>query len=130
MYEDCKVYGPYTQSYSDRKFVLIVWPDGSKKTTSNARYLMEKHLNRELSMFEEVDHIDNDSSNDEIINLQVLSKQDNIEKSKKLAKEIEVTCECCGSEFSILYSVFKRNQITLNKKGPYCSKSCAGTMHN
>ena len=41
---------------------------------------MENHLGRLLEDWETVDHIDNDETNDEISNLQILSLQDNILK--------------------------------------------------
>lgn len=128
MYEDCKVYGPYIQG--KRKIIILKFKDGSTKTTSHARFLYEKHHDRVLTDSETVDHIDGDSLNDTLSNLQVLSLRDNIQKSSKPSKVIQVDCERCGSPFEVELRVFKRNQITLKKAGPYCSKHCAGKVHN
>lgn len=51
-----------------------------RTTISYARYLMSVKLNRFLDRNEEVDHIDNDKTNDSIENLQILSSKENKEK--------------------------------------------------
>lgn len=57
-----------------RKTLLLVRNDGSKTSTSYARYLKEE---------EHVDHIDNEKLNDNITNLQILSTKDNNIKKNK-----------------------------------------------
>lgn len=85
MLEIVKVYGPYLDKKAGRKIVRIRYSDGSIKTTSNARFLMEQHLGRELDKSEEVDHKDDDRVNDDISNLQLMSKSANIRKAIKPA---------------------------------------------
>lgn len=74
MYEDCKVLGPYRSAKKgkERRFVIIRFPDGRKKTTAYARYLLEVHLGRELRSDEDADHIDGDWLNDDLSNLRPL----------------------------------------------------------
>ena len=38
-----RVYGPYKQK-DGRYFVILIYEDGTRKTTAYARYLMEQHL--------------------------------------------------------------------------------------
>lgn len=65
-----------------RKMILLVSRDGRKHCTSFARYLMSTKLGRYLDKDEEVDHINNDKSDDRISNLQILTKRENIQKEK------------------------------------------------
>ena len=131
MYKDCKIYGPYEHSdYTGRMFDIISYADGTKETTTNARYVWETTYNVKLKKQETVDHIDGNCSNDSLDNLQLLSLSDNAKKSAVLAKYLEFECAVCGSDFEILERTYRRNQITLKKDGPYCSKKCAGKVHH
>ncbi len=66
-----------------RRYVVLVREDQTKTCTAYARYLMAVKIGRRLLNTEQVDHIDEDKSNDSIENLQILSKRDNISKNKK-----------------------------------------------
>ena len=92
-----KVYGPYTRK-DQRKHVIIVYDEGTRRTKSYPRYLLETHLKRELTYEETVDHIDNDKTNDSIENLQILSLSENAKKQQVLnpRKIYEFVCPCCG----------------------------------
>lgn len=83
---------------------------------------------RILTESEEVDHIDGDKTNDDIDNLQILTKSEN---RKKHAKEnpktlIEVQCRFCGV-------MFKREKRGLHGKRLtedgrmiiFCDRSCS-----
>jgi hypothetical protein len=63
-----------------RRRIDIYTPEGSK-TCLLARVKLEIKLKRRLADDEEVDHRDNDKTNDKYSNLQVLSKRDNVLKS-------------------------------------------------
>lgn len=67
-----------------RRFAVLYPADkssGLKRTTiSYARYLMSVKEGRVLEEYEEVDHIDNDKTNDEISNLQILTRSENVRK--------------------------------------------------
>lgn len=121
-----KMYGPYLRK-DGRKHVVILHEDGTKQTKSWPRVLMEQHLGRELLPEETVDHIDNDFSNDAIENLQVLSRVENIQKEHKRnpRKIYEFNCPECG-DFSTKYLNEVLHNRKLGKKGPYCSRKCAG----
>ena len=62
----------------------IVMTRGSHRIcTSYARYLMSVAKGRRLDKTEQVDHIDEDKSNDTIENLQILTQKENIAKNKR-----------------------------------------------
>ena len=67
----------------NRKNVILYNSNNDRSTVSYARYLMSVYLGRFLDKDEEVDHIDNDKTNDSFNNLQILSKIENIRKSSK-----------------------------------------------
>lgn len=121
-----KVYGPYSRK-DGRKHVIIVNDDGSKTTKSYPRLLMEQHLGRELLPTETVDHIDEDKTNDDLSNLQILLLEENVRKSMKrrAAEMYKFLCPQCGTESSKTMRQVKGN-LKKNKEGPYCSRSCAG----
>jgi len=74
-----EICGTYT-SKDDRKRSIIKI-DGKTTTRQHARLLLEQKLGRRLSRGETVDHVDEDKTNDEVSNLQPLSKSDNSKKS-------------------------------------------------
>lgn len=123
-----KVYGPYTRK-DGRKHVVHY--DGThRRTQSYPRYLMENYLGRALNDWEQVDHINNDHTDDRIENLQILTQLANIRKSSKEAETMWFTCPNCTVKFEIPARYFRNNQLKQGRVGPYCSKKCAGQVHN
>lgn len=124
-----KIYGPYIRK-DNRQHVIIIYEDGSRKTKSYPRYLLEQHLNRELLDHETVDHIDGDFTNNSIDNLQLLSLRENVIKSIQPAEYLNLACKCCGKEFK-RRKVVEDRRINIRKMdGPFCSKSCVGKTYN
>jgi hypothetical protein len=121
-----KIYGPYIGK-DGRKRVVIVNEDGSKRTKSYPRLLMEQHLGRELTEEETVDHINNDFTDDRIENLQILSREENASKAMigRNRATHSFTCPCCGKE-SVKYLADVKHNRSKAKSGPYCSRQCAG----
>jgi len=127
-----KIYGPYTRK-DNRQHICIVHEDGSRQTQSFPRFLMEQHLGRKLQPHEEVDHIDNNFTNNDITNLQVLTKTQNrrkeMQRDKRKASYVSFVCPCCGNT-----ATKRKCDVDHNRKkgraGPYCSRQCAGKMHN
>lgn len=65
-----------------RKHVIIYDHETKKRRTqSYPRYIMEQLLGRALEDWETVDHIDEDFTNDDPANLQILSRSANAAKS-------------------------------------------------
>ena len=118
-----RINGPYTRKTDYRQFMVIIHDDGSRTTKSYARFLIEKHLGRELSKEETVDHINGDRTDDRLENLQVLSVRENMTKS---AFRHNLTCVCpmCGDTFAPTRSQ-RATRVTEKKAGPFCSRSCA-----
>ena len=125
-----KVHGPYLRRQDNRNIVIVMYTDGSRKTYSYARFLMEQKLGRELAYSEEVDHINGDRKDDKIENLQVLSKGSNIKKmyedcEYKKSYVYHFICPVCLTQATSQYRNVKGNWKK-GKSGPFCSKNCSG----
>ena len=84
-----------------------------------------------MADYETVDHIDEDLSNDDENNLQILTRSDNIIKSfnenpERFAEYMKAICFECCKEFLVLARQYRGNQIQKNKVGPFCSRICSG----
>ena len=88
-----KVEYPYSTMYKrayittndeGRKLVIFIKDGKAVHGTPYARYLMAVKLGRFLTSDEQVDHIDNDRTNDVIENLQILTQEENIKKYNML----------------------------------------------
>lgn len=125
-----KVYGPYlieqleSTNYG-RKQVIVHYKDGSRRTFLLSRHLMEQHLGRRLLPDETVDHKDRDKTNDDISNLQILSRSEHTKKDIKRIKKVEITCIFCGNKAQKNARDLDRG-AKLGKAGPFCSKKCVG----
>ena len=125
-----RIYGPYTRK-DGRKHICIVHSNGRKQTKSYPRYVLERHLGRELLPEETVDHIDDDFTNDSVGNLQILTREDNARKYTALTprKLYYFTCPVCGRE-SVKFLNYVLGNWKKGKQGPYCSRQCSGKRHN
>lgn len=85
----------------NRKNVLLVNGKKDRTTTSYARYLMSVKLKRFLTATEEVDHRDDDKTNDIINNLQILTPAENRLKRnlKEKSKWVTLKCPVCSAIF-------------------------------
>ena len=120
-----KVYGPYTRK--DGRQHVVLYDGRTKKTVSYGKWLLESHLGRKFTADETCDHIDGDFTNNDLSNLQVLSRRDNILKynEEHPGEEAKYTCPQCGTDF--MRRIYKvRGNRKQGKAGPFCSKSCAG----
>ena len=75
MYDNMKVYGPYTRK-DGRQVVILKTPGSSMdhKTISYPKYLVECQLQRYLTKNETVYHIDGDFTNNDLTNLRVVDR--------------------------------------------------------
>lgn len=118
------VYGPYIAT-NGRKFVVKIYPDKTRYSQWYSRYLMEMHLGRQLEPHETVDHINGDSTDDRIENYQIMSLEDNIDKSLvRFDSTINYQCVWCGSIFKP--TRHQRGARAEKKAGPFCSRTCTG----
>lgn len=102
-----------------RKRVILIGNDGSRLGMTLARYIWETH-NGKVPYGLEVDHINNDKTDDRIENLQLLTQIDNIRKEAALhpARLVDLICPICGKTFKFA----ARNLSTRNN--PCCSRKC------
>lgn len=121
-----KVYGPYIRK-DGRKHVILYDPKkGIRRTKSYPKYLLEKKLGRDLDENETCDHIDEDFTNDDTINLQPLTRGENIKKATKQSEVLKFLCPNCRKSFKRFARDYRWNQLKQKKSGPYCSRRCAG----
>jgi len=119
-----KLYGPYLRK-DGRKHVILVFVDGSKKTISYPKYIMEQHLGRVLDPdTETVDHIDRDISNNDLSNLRVIDRASHAREDAIHRDIIKGNCIWCSLEITLT-----KNQINnraTSKAGPFCGSICVG----
>lgn len=133
VYPNATVSDPSRNTKTGRLHVCI-WLSTTKKSINLtlARYRMQEYLGRILESWEEVDHIDEDCTNDDLDNLQVLTKAENVSKTHLIYKEsIMENCFLCNRLFKL--SPTQQRQRSMNNKrtvGAFCSHSCAGKFEN
>jgi len=121
-----KVYGPYwTGKRSKRRLVIVHYDDGTRKTMSYARHLLQLKLGRELAVDEDADHIDGNPANDDLSNLRVLPSSVNRSLGHAPAEMMEFECPNCGTGVRG-YAHRIRHNRKQGKAGPFCGRSCAG----
>lgn len=128
-FDEYIVYVVY-HSKEKRRYAILYPIDKNKKmrSMSYARYLMSVKEGRILHKEEQVDHIDNDSMNDDINNLQILTPQENRMKYAKTVTKAYVTLKCpiCGKIFTK-----DKNHVSIfysNAKFTACSHECASKL--
>ena len=125
MYDDYKVYGPYTRKDGRQHIVYV--KEGKRITVSYPKYLMECYLGRYLSNDETIDHIDRNINNNELSNLRVISRSNHVKDDVLRNADIVIRCAFCGSEFTINGSKLShRNRLDRGNTGYFCSKRCIG----
>jgi len=124
MYENCRI-NHWFQKKDGRWHTTVIFPDGSKKTTSRARYNYEYFWDIELdSETQHVDHIDDNKLNDSVENLQILTPKENRDKyNKDILSPYTFNCPICGVEKTIKGSYYKFK--VKKQKYFFCSITCA-----
>ena len=120
-------------STENRRMVYLFNSENDRTTISFARYLMTCKLGFFIPEGYEVDHINDDKTDDRIENLQVLTKEDNTFKQHYNYVMFEqlnyiVTCNCCDIAFVITDREMKM-KVAKNLQYMFCSRSCAGKFH-
>ena len=122
-----------------RRNVILFNTQSDRSTVSYARYLMSIKLGRFLTDQEEVDHKDDNKTNDDIDNLQILTPEQNKEKQRlhyinNVQQKFDLECPNCGKSFTLteremggrITQIQKNNSIGLI----YCSTNCAGIFNS
>ncbi len=112
-----------------RKRVDLFNSNNDRTTISYARYLLSTKLGRFLTEDEHVDHKDNDKSNDDISNLQILtSEQNRLKEQIRYIEEDQVCyghyCAYCEVSF-ILTERERKMKLKAGTIYAFCSRSCA-----
>jgi hypothetical protein len=113
----------------NRNYAVLMNKNNSKDRTTlaYARYLMCVKEERILEKDETVDHIDDDKTNDNIYNLQILSRKDNHKKytDKLLAKYVVLECPNCKKIFEK-----RANDANVLNGGVFtsCCRRCCGII--
>lgn len=126
----------YEVDGDDRVYVyedgrLRVWITGENRIMSYPKYLMEKHLGRQLSDNEEVHHKDKNPLNNELSNLEIRQRGEHQAEHSKKFFDTMATCYWCGREFlwtgkQQQYFYSNRRNHNIATKTPFCSRQCSG----
>lgn len=123
---------PYSDKW--RKGYIVINPEGRKNlilynnkndrtTTQYARYVLATKLGRFLTKEETVDHIDDDFTNDDESNLQILTRAQNIYKACK-QPDVKLTCPTCGSVFYRSRTQLRGRLHKIETNSINCSRKC------
>lgn len=118
----------------NRRNVILYNSDADRTTISYARYLMCVKLGYILSPEYEVDHKDDDKTNDHIDNLQVLTKEENQVKQhwhymEHVQNYFGFQCVACKLPFILSERELKMRQAQTRTGLAFCSKEC-GRWYN
>ena len=121
-----KAYGPYVNGPLGRKIMIIVSPDGTRRTVSLPKYLMEQHLGIELKDRDmTVDHWDTNKENNSIENLRLIPRDLHSAQDTKRVKLIDLECAQCKNNFQRSPRLI-RDKSNKGSVSQFCSRSCAG----
>jgi len=119
-----KIHGPY-QRRDGRSHVVIVYNDGSKRTVSYPKFLVEFALGRTLDPHKEtIDHLDGDFTNNAWSNLRIVPRGKHVSEDLVAVAEVIIKCVWCGNLAKRRPSQLNRN-AKLGKAGPFCTNTCA-----
>lgn len=120
--EYSKIQGPYLRK-DGRKIVILYKSKKQRTTRQYAKVVLEVKIGRRLLSGEEVDHIDEDHTNDDPNNLGILSKRQNIQKALKNKHGLPFLTECpnCGIQV-------RRPKSRVTRRN-FCSNSCRSLFY-
>jgi hypothetical protein len=128
--EGCKVYGPYLRPDGRKHVIIYNAATNKRKTVSYPKYLLQYEQGLEYNKGDTTDHIDENFKNDNLTNLQVLERGENVRKSMqqehRKAKRKDFICPQCNKLFQQFARQVQGNQIKQQKAAPFCSRHCAG----
>jgi hypothetical protein len=120
-----KVYGPYKR-HDGRQFVIVKEDDGTSRTISYPKFLMESHLGRRLDPnLETIDHMDSNFDNNDLENLRIVPRSEHSADDTRRVKLVTFQCAWCGKEFQRSPRLV-RDKAKKNKAGPFHNRTCAG----
>lgn len=128
-YANARIYGPYIRK-DKRMHVICIFPDGTRRTVSYPKYLVEKSIGRILNNDEEVHHKNDDRTDNKLENFEIVNTTTHRKLHAIRILSQDFICPVCGIEFSLqskeLSNIIRNREMGRSKTGPYCSKECAG----
>ena len=101
-----------------RRVATLIYTNGEKHSMSYAKYVYTSYYECDVAEGDQVDHIDKNKMNDDISNLQVISRKLNSNKSKMIKEFVELECPVCHEKF-----LFEKRNLSTHPN-PCCSKKC------
>lgn len=102
-----------------RKQVTVRYKSLEITSKQYAKALYEAYHNVRLGYDDTIDHIDNDKTNDDITNLQILTRADNSRKAMPIPYDVEVKCHQCGEDFIIKSNRLRDRKLWENKRNSF-----------
>lgn len=95
-------YGPYrvNRGNIEGRWIVVLYNSTDTTSMSYPRFLMEHKIGRFLDDDEEVHHIDQDRDNNEIDNLEILTKTEHLLAHGRRCNPLDKMCETCGSTYT------------------------------
>lgn len=104
----------------NRKVAVLVYENKEKHSMSYAKYVYTSFYEYDIAKGDQIDHINNDKTDDSIENLQVLSPKSNSSKRGIYKTFVELQCPVCKE-----YFIFPKRNLSTHKN-PCCSRKCGG----
>lgn len=128
-YEGYRVYKVWHKKMG-RHMAILFKSKKDRTTVAWAKYLWETTHRVKLAKGQQVDHCDEDRTNDNLENLQVLTTGDNIRKHRRLkrppAKIVELTCPVCLTRFNRRFGLTNMVPCNSRNKRMFCTRACMG----
>lgn len=121
IYNQGKIYGPYLSKQDNRLRIRYC-----NKTISYPKYLVEISLNRYLTEDETVHHVDGNPLNNELSNLQILSRKEHTRQDVIRLKNIELICQWCKTKFIVEGNKIHNRNRKDRQSNSFCSRRCSG----
>lgn len=119
-----RIIGPYYHLGVHRFQVVVVYKSGKRSTKNYARFKMEKFLGKQLPKDMEVHHKNENTLNDKIWNLEILSKSVHTILHNTIYSDKETICLLCGKIFKISPEI-QTLMLCDKRRGKFCGFSCA-----
>jgi len=119
------VLGPHVDGR--KKTARVVFRNGKTKHLRMSRFMMECFLGRRLGEDELVVHLDHDPTNDDMVNLSIMSRAESAAYFHK-PQEAETWTFCClhCRSLATKFARHIRGNLKKGRVGPFCGRSCAG----
>lgn len=113
----------------NRKYIELYGQNNKNFGTAYARYLMTVNLGHKIHPDFEVDHINNDCTDDRIDNFQVITPQQNQKKRNAFVGEYRAVllCPVCQKKFTLAMHNTHFNNI--GRLVSFCSQRCSGKFN-